>query len=128
MKTEDILNIDCREQEGRDTLNRFLWKIKPVTKLGVPKGCILSIEDLEKVLHGISIRYGYTIQGIQPYYEDNQRFVFFSCGVMKLQENTKRRLGTWIGTVYGITLWEAMAKIIVKIYGDIMERRKSGKA
>lgn len=30
MKTDDILNIDAEREEGKRTLNKFLWKIKPL--------------------------------------------------------------------------------------------------
>lgn len=120
MKTEDILNIDCRQEKGKQTVNKFLWKIKPIAKLGVPKGRELSVEDLEKVLHGISTKYGYETQGFVPYYEEHKKFIFYQSSVTKI-ENKERH---WVGTVYGVTLWEVVAKTIIKIYSEIMKERK----
>lgn len=119
MKTEDILNIDCREEEGKQTLNKFLWKIKPFSKLGIPKGSILKSEDIEKILHGISLKYGYRFWQISPYYEDNKEFIFFKGDVIRIEEEARK----WIGTVYGVTMWELLAKALIKIYGDIRRRK-----
>lgn len=118
MKTNEILNIDCRRPGGKEKLNSFLWKIKPVTKLGLPKGCILLIDDVEKVLHGISLRYSYKVAQISPYYEGG-KFVFFKGEVMKRDEN----MNIWCGTVYGQSMWELMTKSIIKIYGEIKKER-----
>lgn len=128
MKTEDILNIDCRKTENRKTVNRFLWKVKPCAKMlekkGYTKEEIAPIEVLEQVLHGLMIHYSYTTQGFTPYYENGEKFVFFQSSVIKVDEERTRH---WCGTVYGVTIWEVMAKTIIKIYAEIMkERRENG--
>lgn len=120
MKTEDILNIDCRKEDGKHKVNSFLWKIKPIAKLNVPKGCIVEIEDLEKVLHGISQKYGYEAQWYRPYYEE-KKFRFWQCSVLRTSNGTRE----WLGEVYGVTLWEITAKCIIKIYGEILKERKA---
>lgn len=122
MRTEEILNIDCRKEEGRKKINSFLWKIKPVTKLKIPKGCMLAVEDIEKVLHGISIHYGYVIKQIAPYYENGEQFIFFKGEVMRKRNETNE----WCGTVYGKTMWELLAKALIKIYSEI-KKEKAGK-
>ena len=119
MKTEEILNIDCREEHGREKIESFLLKIKPLRKRVKEEGEI-TLEVLESVLHGLSIRYGYAVMQIAPYYEEKKRFVFFKGEVMKREENTN----IWKGTVYGITLWELTAKMIIKIYGCVMQEKK----
>lgn len=119
MRTEEILNIDCRKEEGRKKINSFLWKIKPVTKLKIPKGCMLAVEDIERVLHGISIHYCYIVQQIAPYYEDGKQFIFFKGEVMKKRNKTNE----WCGTVYGKTMWELLAKALIKIYSEIKKEK-----
>lgn len=119
MKTEEILNIDCRKEGGKEKINSFLWKIKPVTKLKIPKGCMLSIEDIEKVLHGICTHYDYIVQQIAPYYEDGKQFVFFKGEIMK----KRNKINEWCGTVYGKTMWELLAKSLIKIYSEIKKEK-----
>ena len=122
MKTEDLLNLDCSVEENKQTLNKFLWKIKPVKKLlekdGYSKSDITPLEVLEKALHGIKQRYSYKDQGISMYYEDG-KFKFYTISVMKKTETVD-----WIGNIYGLTLWETIAKELIKIYGEILKEKK----
>ena len=125
MKTYDILNLDCTKQENIKTLNRFLWKIKPIARMLEKEQCtktqMIPLELLEKALHGFCIRYGYFHQGFHTYYEyekqedgtrTNKKFVFYHASVITPDRQ-------WIGEVYGKTLWEITAKTIIKIYAHI---------
>lgn len=122
MKTEDVLNLDCTKEENMKQINRFLWKIKPVEKLleknNYTKTERAPIELLEQALQGIMIRYGYRMQNIDTYIEEG-RFVFYMSSIIK-----KRDSSEWIGNVYGKTLWEVVAKTIIKIYADIKKEKK----
>jgi hypothetical protein len=131
MKTEELLNLDCTKEENIKKLNRFLYKIKPLEKVATKHGYnteqnkMLGMEVLEEVLHGLCLHYGYMHQGICVYYEHetdesgknkNKRFVFYRTSVITPDRQ-------WAGEVYGKTLWEIMAKIIVKIYVDIKSKK-----
>ena len=77
MKTSELLNIDCRKEENKKLLNRFLWKVKPCAKLldknNYTRTETAPIELLEQVLHGICCKYNYGfngLTGIHPYYEN----------------------------------------------------------
>lgn len=122
MKTEDVLNLDCTKEENVKQINRFLWKVKPVEKIlernNYTKTEKAPIVLLEQALHGIMIRYGYRTQNIDTYIEKDN-FVFYMCSVIK-----KRDSSEWIGNVYGKTLWEVVAKTIIKIYADIKKEKK----
>ena len=74
------------------------------------------LELLEQIIHGICKRYGYSQQGINEYWE-NGEFVYYNCSVL----NFKRE---WVGYVYGKTLWELEAKLLIKIYAEIMKEKK----
>lgn len=118
MKTEEILNLDCNKEENKNKINKMLWKIKVVknlTKHGVGLYHTLNCEQLEQVLHGICIRYNFMIQNISPYYEDN-KFKFY---LVSLKHGSE-----WIGNVYAVSMWEVLAKSIIKIYSEIMKERK----
>ena len=68
MKTEDILNLDCTDGNNLEQINKFLWKVKPVARIleknHYTKTKQAPLELLEQALHGIMLRYGYRIQGI----------------------------------------------------------------
>jgi hypothetical protein len=128
MKTEDILNLDCTKGNNLEQINKFLWKVKPVARIleknHYTKTEQAPLELLEQALHGIMLRYGYRTQGINTYYETGEdkesRFVFYSVSMLKIRETSE-----WIGNVYGKTMWETVAKIIIKVYADL-KKEKAG--
>lgn len=83
MKTSELLNLDCRKEENKKLLNRFLWKVKPCAKLldknNYTRAETAPIELLEQVLHGICCKYNYGfsgLTGIHPYCEDG-KFIMY---------------------------------------------------
>lgn len=125
MKTEDILNLDCRKEENRIKLNSFLYKVKPIQrrmeKLGKGRRAEVPMEVLEEVMQGLCLRYGYRIQHIIPSF-DTDRFIFYNSSITKRRDTV-----LWVGNAYGCTMHETIAKIIVKIYADIRkEQEKDG--
>lgn len=121
MKTEEILLLDCRKEESKKTLNNFLWRIGPCERISRNRGCeraeIIPVETLEQVLHGFCEHYPYKVQQIWEYSE-NKKFQFYHMGVMRVTDTHE-----WLGDVNGITLWELLAKAIIKIYADIKRRK-----
>ena len=69
------------------------------------------------------LRYGYRIQGINTYYEEGEnkesKFVFYTVSLLKIRDTRE-----WVGNVYGKTLWETVAKIIIKVYADLKKEKK----
>lgn len=127
MKTEDILNLDCTDGNNLEHINKFLWKVKPVARIleknNYTKTEQAPLELLEQALHGIMLRYGYRIQGINTYYETEEgkeiEFVFYTVSLLKIRETRE-----WIGNVYGKTLWEIVAKTIIKVYADLKKEKE----
>lgn len=125
MKTEDILNLDCTKGNNLEQINKFLWKVKPVARIleknNYTKTEQAPLELLEQALHGIMLRYGYRMQGINTYYETEEkgnRFVFYSVSLLKIRDTS-----IWTGNVYGKTMWETVAKIIIKVYADLKKEK-----
>jgi len=121
MKTGDILLLDCSKKENIEILNKVLHKIKPIKKMcGDNKP---TIEQLEKAIHMIANRYGYRTQQIWFFDKEevgkNAEFQLYSMGIVDKNNGYK-----WIGNVTGITLWELIAKGIIKIYGDIKRKER----
>lgn len=120
---ERILNLDCRTKEQKKELNTFLHSIKPIEKIvkkeEIHGNKLIPIDILENVFRGLSIKYGYRSQGIQTYYEDNT-FIYYHVSLLKIKTTRE-----WIGNVYGVTMWEVIAKMIVKIYGDIKAEQEA---
>lgn len=120
MKTHEVLNLDCTVEENKRKLNRFLYNVKPIAKImGEDKTKQIPLEVIENVLHGICKKYQYGQQHIETYYEKKE-FVFYTVSLTK-----KRQTVEWIGNAYGKTMWELFAKMVIKIYADIMQERKN---
>lgn len=123
MKTDDLLNLDCEKEENKQTINRFLWKIKPCAKLleknQYTKTEYAPIEILEKVLHGFYKRYNFKIQSMFPYYEEG-RFIFYNISILQKTDNTNE----WKGNVYAKTVWEMYAKALIKMYAEIKKENR----
>ena len=130
MKTEDILNLDCTKENNLEQINKFLWKVKPVARIleknHYTKTKQVQLELLEQALHGIMLRYGYRTQGINTYYEEGEnkenkenKFVFYTVSLLKIRDTRE-----WIGNVYGKTLWEIVAKAIIKVYADLKKEKE----
>lgn len=123
MKTEDILNLDCKKEGNRELINKFLWKVKPCAKIleknHYTRTEIAPIELLEQVLHELCERYPYRLQQIWTYSEE-KKFKFYHMGVIHVTDTYE-----WFGDVNGVTLWEVVAKAIIKIYADL-KKEKAG--
>lgn len=121
MRTEDILLLNCKKEGNRELLNKFIWKVKPCARLLEKNHCTKTefapIELLEQVLYGLCEHYPYRVQQIWTYSEE-KKFRFYHMGVVYVGDTHE-----WIGDVDGVTLWEVVAKAIIKIYGDIKERK-----
>lgn len=121
MKTEDILNLDCRKEENKTKVNCFLYKVKPIQKRMEKLGrrrAEVPLEVLEEVMQGLCLRYGYRLQHIIPVF-DVDRFIYYTSSITKRRDTV-----LWIGNAYGCTMWEVVAKIIIKIYADIRKEQE----
>lgn len=126
MKTEQLIMLDCTKEGNKELLNKFLWKVKPVAKLleknNINKSQTAPIEILEQVIHGLCERYQYSLQQIWTYREE-EKFTFYSLGIIRNFDKENNNCNKWIGNVTGKTLWEIVAKGIIKIYADIRRER-----
>lgn len=119
--------MEVKGEKEKEEIKNFLFEnVKPVRTISEKrKDHELKVETLEEIFHGICIRYGYKHQGIQEYYEieckeydKHVKFIFYHVSLIHIDETEKK----WIGNVYGKSLWEVMAKMIIKIYGHIKGR------
>ena len=110
MKTEQILNLDYRKEESQEIIQKVLRKIKPLSKYldesNVP------IEAIEKLIRVLVQKYEITPQWMtMSYFEPT--LGIYSIGVKTTTEHE------WLGTVYGMCLYEVFAKLAIKMYSEI---------
>jgi len=110
MKTKDILNLDYRKEESQEIIQKVLRKIKPLSKYSEEER--LPLEAIEKLIRVLCQKYEITPQWmIMSFYEPI--LGIFSIGVKTTTDHK------WLGTVYGMCLYEVFAKLAIKMYSEI---------
>lgn len=113
MKTEEIINLDYRKEESKEIIQKVLRKIKPLSKYSDEK---VPLEAIEKVVKIITEKYEIEPQWMGMFYKKDVRLIY-SIGIKTSIS------GEWLGTIYGISVYEVFAKLAIKMYAEV----KSGK-
>lgn len=113
MKTEEILDLDYREKESKEIIQKVLRKIKPLSKYsdehdGIP------LEAIEKLVRVLTQKYEIAPQWMTISLHENN-INMYSIGV---KTTTDHR---WLGNVYGMCLYEIFAKLAIKMYSEIKQ-------
>lgn len=123
---EKLLNVDCRKEKGWDKIQEYLLSVSQIRK-AFERVCTddmseIPIDILEKYVHQVSVRKGYQIINIQPFYgKKHDELVFYTSSVKRVEDSV------WIGNAYGVTLYETIAKLIVLMNKDMKyPRSKEG--
>lgn len=112
MTTQQVLMLDCREEESMEIIQKVLHKITPLSKF---KGDV-PLEMVEKLIHKMVKKYFVRIQWIThtsiPYRldEDEQWW-----SISLKQDDTH----AWLGSISGYTMYEVLAKTAIKIYAMV---------
>lgn len=120
MNIEKVLNINCKSKEGKETLQRYLKKLKPFREFDENED--IPLEKIEKLIYKLTRKYE-----IEPQYMfincvDASKTSLYSLGI-------RTPKGNWLGTVYGITIYETLAKAALKMFfevrhNDLVNERK----
>ena len=110
MKTEQILNLDYRKEESQEIIQKVLRKIKPLSKYSDESN--IPIEAIEKLIRVLVQKYEITPQWMTMSYFEQTLGIYSIC--------VKTTTGhEWLGTVYGMCLYEVFAKLAIKMYSEI---------
>lgn len=110
MRTDQILNLDYREEANKETIQKALRKIKPFSKYSLNED--VPIEDLEKLVKVLVHKYEITPQWINMTF-DEPILSIYSVGVKETVNHE------WLGNVYGMCIYELFAKLSIKMYSEI---------
>lgn len=113
MKTDEILNLDYRKEETKEIIQKVLRKIKPLSKYSDEYESI-PLEAIEKLIRVLYQKYEITPQWMTMSLHESAVSVY-SIGV---KTTTDHR---WLGTVYGMCLYEVFAKLAIKMYSEIKQ-------
>ena len=110
MKTEQILNLDYRKEESQEIIQKVLRKIKPLSKYSDESN--IPIEAIEKLVRVLVQKYEITPQWMSMSYFEPILGIY-SIGVKTTTDHK------WLGTVYGMCLYEVFAKLAIKMYSEV---------
>lgn len=111
MKTEEVLNVDYRTEEGQQIIQKALFRIPAIQK-NFFEGGTVPLEGIEKLISSICRKYAIMIQYICPTYTKGETPLY--CISLKLIEPY-----SWLDNVYGCCLYEVMAKAAIKMYSEV---------
>lgn len=109
MKTEQILNLDYRKEESQEIIQKVLTKIKPLSKYSDE---LVPLEAIEKLIRVLCQKYEITPQWMTMSYHEPILGIY-SIGVKTTTDHK------WLGTVYGMCLYEVFAKLAIKMYSEV---------
>lgn len=109
MKTEQILNLDYRKEESQEIIQKVLTKIKPLSKYSDE---FVPLEAIEKLIRVLCQKYEITPQWMTMSYHE-PILGLYSIGVKTTTDHK------WLGTVYGMCLYEVFAKLAIKMYSEV---------
>ena len=116
MTTEEILNLDYRNDENKNKIQKVLRKIKPLSKYSDED---IPLIDLEKLILLYQKKYNVKFSYIMM----NTESIMIYTASLKTDE------GKWLGNVYGAYIYELFAKVCISMYskakkGEIERKSK----
>ena len=113
MKTEQILNLDCRKEENKKIIQKVLRQVKPLSKFLDEEQ--IPIELLEKTVSILTNKYEITPQWIICGYRDSAAGCvgYYSVSVKTTTDHA------WLGNATGHTIYELFAKLTIKMYAEV---------
>lgn len=109
MKTEEILELDCRDSENAEKLQNALLKI-PQIQARAKDDKIIELKLIEKYISLMCRKYSIIINYITPNYIDGQDDIY--CVSIKNLRNPNNKF------IYATSIYEAVAKSAIRIYSD----------
>lgn len=114
MELEKALNIDFRKESSRKAMQEVLMSFKPIAKRAEP-GSEVKLELIEKFVKQVCKRGGIKPQWVLIDVHSSEDRFTYTCSVVSEKDHK------WLGTAYGFTLYEVMAKLAVLV---VIESRK----
>lgn len=116
MTINEILNANCRKEEGRQIIQKALKKIKPLSKFQDEE---VPIEMIEKLVWKLSLKYNMRVKSIMTDLWSSDKGIIWVAHIVN-EEN----LTDYGKPVYGVSMYEVLAKVALFMYSKRNERRK----
>lgn len=116
MTTSQILELDCRIEKSKEIIQKTLRQIKPLAKC--PEGKQIPIEKIERCFKVLCNKYDMCVPfaGFSVDAKASDEYVIWRCKIETLK-------GRDVGTAYGCTFYECMAKAVILMYSKTRSKR-----
>ena len=111
MTTNEVMNLDCRKEENKEIIQKVLRQIKPLSKYS--DECDIPFEAIEKAITVMCKKYMMRLNDLSPDVWSNKDHTIWRAWLIN-DTNLKT-----IDMVFGITLYEVLAKTAIKLYAEV---------
>lgn len=108
MTINEILDLDCREEERNILIQKYLRKIKPLSKCKTIED--IPIYKIEKVISILSKKYSMRVRDLTPDIWSNDKEVIWRSVVIDDRDLKQMHI------IYGLSLYEIFAKTAIYMY------------
>lgn len=116
LTTQQLLDLDYREVENQNTIQKVLRKIKPLSSY--PEGQMLPLEAIEKAIKVMDVKYGIGIHYITGDVFAAKAGVIWTAHLHHEGKPT-------FAMVYGLSMYEVLAKTAIRLYAEVRKERKA---
>lgn len=118
MTTNQIMELDCREEENREIIQKVLKKIGPLSKYSEEEQ--VPFEKVEKLVTVLSKRYNMRVRDFVPDVWSNSNESIWRATIINDDDLVTIKL------VYGLSVYEVFAKAAICMYSvrEVAGRRQ----
>lgn len=111
MTTKELLNLDYREEENKEKVQKALLHIKPLSKFSDEEQ--VPFEAIEKLVHLIGRKYQVWVRDMSLDHQAGDDYDIIRCNIVDV--------GTLetIGNVFGICMYEIYAKVAILLWSEV---------
>lgn len=117
MTTKEIINLDYREKENQETIQKVLRQIKPLSRYSDEYE--IPFSALEKAITVMCKKYMMRVNQLVPDVWANNEHTIWRAWLIN-DTNLKT-----IDMVYGISLYEVFAKTAIRLYAEVKKGIKT---
>lgn len=111
MTTKEVMDLDCREEENKEIIQKVLRQIKPLSRYSDEEE--IPFEAIEKAIVVMSKKYNMRVREFMPDVWSNEEHTIWRA-ILINETNLKT-----IDMVFGITLYEVFAKTAIRLYAEV---------
>ena len=111
MTTNQVMNLDCREKENQEIIQKVLRQIKPLSRYSDEED--IPFSAIEKAITVMCKKYCMRLRDFVPDVWANKSYTIWRATLIN-EINLKT-----IDIVYGITLYEVFAKSAIRLYAEV---------